>query len=84
MRKREGLTERSVIKHQSLVHHLLAASQLSPLVRKKQSKTMVRPSQQLSAGVGHLAWQGARTLGRKYKHRKAMLRCVSGHALASP
>jgi hypothetical protein len=27
-------------------------------------------------GVGHIAWQGGRTLGRKYKHRKAMLRCA--------
>jgi hypothetical protein len=27
--------------------------------------------------VGHIAWQGGRTLGRKYKHRKAMLRCAN-------
>jgi hypothetical protein len=38
MRKREGLTERSVIKHQSLVHHLLAASQLSPPEKNLSSR----------------------------------------------
>lgn len=54
MRKREGLTERSVIKHQSLVHHLLAASQLPPLVSAVENDGASKPTA--------IGWRGASSM----------------------